>query len=283
MSSTLTKMRTSRVLLLALPAALALATMTGSARADTPSAVAAPAPASAPARGLAVLALPGAGAAAWSLAHEVYANPGLRNPSVDEAHARVLAGEHAPEGAPKDLRDLSETCAAIKGDDAPSRQLLRNLAQRFGVRGIVVVANAADGSASARVFLADADDFDAAQYLPSPAHAPSGPEAAPLPVWSATVQSLARAYASPQAPQVTLTPLAATTPATAPAATATNALAPIAAVQEAKARPASSKQFYESAWFWGALGAAAFAGGAVFFATRDNTPTSIHLEMQVPR
>ena len=34
--------------------------------------------------------------------------------------------------------------------------------------------------------------------------------------------------------------------------------------------PPKSKAFYESGWFWGALGAAAFAGGAIFFATRDN-------------
>ncbi len=34
--------------------------------------------------------------------------------------------------------------------------------------------------------------------------------------------------------------------------------------------PPKPKAFYESGWFWGALGAAAFAGGAVYFATRDN-------------
>jgi len=46
--------------------------------------------------------------------------------------------------------------------------------------------------------------------------------------------------------------------------------------------PPKKRAFYESGWFWGALGAAAFAGGAVYFATRDNGPVPIHLEMQVP-
>jgi hypothetical protein len=46
--------------------------------------------------------------------------------------------------------------------------------------------------------------------------------------------------------------------------------------------PPKGKAFYESGWFWGALGAAAFAGGAIFFATRDNGESTIHLQMQVP-
>jgi hypothetical protein len=46
--------------------------------------------------------------------------------------------------------------------------------------------------------------------------------------------------------------------------------------------PPKGHAFYESGWFWGALAAAAFAGGAVYFASRDNQPTTIHLEMQVP-
>ena len=46
--------------------------------------------------------------------------------------------------------------------------------------------------------------------------------------------------------------------------------------------PPRGKAFYESGWFWGALGAAAFAGGAIFFATRDNGESTIHLQVQVP-
>ncbi|MEO8796929.1 MAG: hypothetical protein ABI551_03515, partial [Polyangiaceae bacterium] len=44
----------------------------------------------------------------------------------------------------------------------------------------------------------------------------------------------------------------------------------------------SGHHFYESAWFWGALGAAAFAGTAIFLATRDSSGSAIHLQMKVP-
>ncbi len=46
--------------------------------------------------------------------------------------------------------------------------------------------------------------------------------------------------------------------------------------------PRPSVPFYESVWFWGALGAAALAGGATYLATRDSSPSTIHLEVQVP-
>jgi hypothetical protein len=46
--------------------------------------------------------------------------------------------------------------------------------------------------------------------------------------------------------------------------------------------PEAAKAFWQSAWFWGAIGGAVFAGGAVYFATRDNTGSTIHLDVQVP-
>jgi hypothetical protein len=44
-----------------------------------------------------------------------------------------------------------------------------------------------------------------------------------------------------------------------------------------------SHPFYTSPWFWGAVGAAVFGGTAVYFATRDNSSSTIHLELQVPK
>src|SRR4051794_7643183 len=99
--------------------------------------------------GFAVLAREGATDAAWSLAKALYARDALRPSFVDEAHARVLAGEAAPkesggEGSPvsverarilKKLADLAETRAAIHGDDAPSRQLLTSIATTYQLRG----------------------------------------------------------------------------------------------------------------------------------------------------
>ncbi len=46
--------------------------------------------------------------------------------------------------------------------------------------------------------------------------------------------------------------------------------------------PTPSRPFYQSTWFWGAIGAMAFAGGALYLVSRDNGSQTIHLEMQVP-
>lgn len=222
-------------------------------------ATAAPVPKRA-ARGLAVVALDGATDAAWALAREVYANAALRPASIDDVHARVLAGEPPPANAPADVVDLSQIRAGIKGDDAASRQLLASIAAQLGVRGVLLV-DVAGGKASARVFIADASVFDAARYAP---------DDTPLLSWNGAVQSLARSYA-PAAP-------AAPAPAT--------SAAPSAALHEGpriENTPPASKKFYESAWFWGAIGAAVFAGGAVYFATRDNTTGTIHLQVKPPQ
>jgi hypothetical protein len=205
--------------------------------------------------GLGVVALAGAAELAWPLAQEVYADPALRPPTIDEPHARVLCGEPVPPAAPQDLRDLADTVAAIHGDDAPSRALLDGLVHRFSLRGIVVVHAAGPAvPSSAHVFLGATSAFDAASYAPDdlPAGAPPA-----TPAWSAAVGSLARAFG-----QVSASPLA------------THEVPPPDGT--------SPRHFYESGWFWGALGLAALAGGAVFFATRDSGTPTIHLSAQVP-
>ena len=215
----------------------------------------APAPVAAP-RGLAVVALGGAADAAWPLAQAVYGTASLRPSALDEAHARILCGEPAPAGASPALRDLAESLAAVKGEDAPSRMLLGEMARRLNVRALLVVRVEA-GHPTARVFLPETGTFDAAAY---------GPDAGPTVSWVAASQSLARTYGG----EPTVPP-----PTSAPAlATHEELLITVP--------PPKSKAFYESGWFWGALGAAAFAGGAIFFATRDNGESTIHLQMQVP-
>jgi hypothetical protein len=222
--------------------------------------------------GVAVVALSGAANAAWPLAQAVYASPALRPASIDDAHARILCGERAPSEAPADVRDLAETVAALRGDDAPSRTLLGDIARRFAVRAVVVVF---DGRPpSARIFLSDAGEFDAATYAPDPATAAAvtseegAPQNLPPPSWSQALRSLARAYGSD--PRTVLRP-------------------PALATHERPGAPTSSppsrsaRMFYESGWFWGALGAAAFAGAAAFLATRDSQANTIHLQVQVPR
>src|ERR1019366_3707635 len=86
-----------------------------------------PAPATAPApapNGLAVVAMAGAADAAWPLAREIYATPSLRPYGVDEAHARVLAGEPPIATASPEVRDLAETVGGVHGEDGASRAIL---------------------------------------------------------------------------------------------------------------------------------------------------------------
>jgi len=126
------------------------------------------------------------------------------------------------------------------------------------------VPTLAAGTESFRVqrpFLADTAAFDAARYAPDPPLGASdgGVEA---PRWSGIVASLERTLGD------------ASPPVRAPAL-ATSDVAPLQSKQD------ESKPFYASPWFWGAIGAAAFGGTAVYFATRDNSPSTIHLQLQV--
>jgi hypothetical protein len=234
---------------------LASALATASAPAPAPAPASAPASASATA-GLAVVALAGATDAAWPLAREVYEAPSLRPGSMDELRARTLCGEAASSNAPQEVRDLADTVAALRGDDAPSRTLLGDIARRFSVRAVIVVRIDA-GHPTAHAFLADTGAFDAAIYAP---------DDAPSTSWSAATRSLARVFGSGGGPVMTRAP-----------ELATRGGPPV------DGPPPHRRQFYESGWFWGALGAAAFAGGAVFLATRDSGASAIHLHMEVPQ
>jgi hypothetical protein len=221
-----------------------------------PASLSAPAPAPSPGS-LGVVALPGAADAAWPLAQSIYADPTLRPASVDEAHARVLCGETPAIGAPADLQDLADTVAALRGDDAPSRTLLGGIARKFALHALIVVRTD-DGRPTARVFLAETGAFDAAAY------APDDPPTAPSPSWSGTVRSLDRLFGAPAPAQASIH-------------------APVLATRQApRSETPGPRPFYESGWFWGALGAAALLGGAAYMATRDSSPGAIHLEVQVP-
>jgi len=239
---------------------LAAAAAAPSARAQQgppPVVSAAPSP-GAPPYGIAVVALGASADAAWPLAQTVYGLPSLRPSALDELHARILCGEAPAAGASQEARDLAESLAAVRGDDAPSRTLLAEIARRLNVRALAVV-RVDEGRATARVFLAEAGTFDAASYAP---------DAGPTVAWTATARSLSRAFGDEPEPEGGSSPSA--------PALATHeepGLAP---------QPSRSKAFYKSGWLWGALGAAAFAAGAIFFATRDNGESTIHLQVQVP-
>jgi hypothetical protein len=207
---------------------------------------------------VAVVALAGATDSAWPLAAALYATPSLRPPTLDDGSARVLCGEPAPASGPTALRDLADSVAAVHGDDAPSRAILDSIARRFSVRALVVV-RVDSGQATAQAYLPQTGAFDPARYAPEAGSS-----------WTSVAQSIARSYAPASEPP----------PAPAPATTPAPALATHSA-PPAPAHPAP-RAFWQNGWFWGALGAAAFAGGAAYFITRDNTASTIHLEMQVP-
>jgi hypothetical protein len=213
--------------------------------------------------GVAVLALDGATDAAWRLAARVYRGP-LRPTGLDEAHARALVGEAPAAGAPRDLQDLAETRSAVHGEDAPSRRLLGSLASQLGVEAIVVVQKDGGAPATARVYLASNGMFDAARYAEDNGS------------WEPTAASLERTLKADS--HVAATPVGAP-PSDVPVFNTKG---------DGKTDPPPSdgpKPFYKSVWFWGALGAAVFAGGAVFLATRDNSDTGgpMHVQMKVPR
>jgi hypothetical protein len=226
----------------------------------------------------------------WPLAQAVYASPRLRPAHLREDEARALAGEAPKDPSPR-LRDLYETRTALRGEDATSARLLASLAQTLNVRGFITVrvttnrlpaaAPSGDGkpvendagsdgaatsqatsasepkttmTATARIFLAETQTFDAATYAPE-----GGLE---TPSWGRATASIERAFG--RVPKVA-------------AASST--------VPAGSAGPSASKgsPFYKSFWFWGAMGAAALLGGTAFLLTRDTDPTSVHLRAEVPR
>jgi hypothetical protein len=205
--------------------------------------------------GFAVVAVDGATDVAWPLAQGVYKSALLRPSGIDDARARILAGEPTPPLAPPELTEFAELRAGVKGDDAASREVLAALAQKLGVHAIIVVfAKEQDQSPSARVYDATTRAFDAARYSPD-----AGDAAA---LWTGTLQSLERPYR----PQESLSVLGTVK----------------AVVPPPKPKPSESKPFYESPWFWLAIGTAVLVGGGVLIATNLQTSDTIHLKMQLP-
>jgi hypothetical protein len=219
-------------------------------------------------KGLAIVAEGDTAASASTLARAVYGDPGLLPSTLDEGRARALAGAPVPPDAPRELRDLAETRAAIHGDDAPSRNLLVGLAASLHVKGLVVVEAHTNDRPAARVFLASTGTFDAVLYESDPPPVVTWGSGGSVVTWSGTASALHRNFANPLPVAPVLGP---------PAALAPTPL-PISDEKVPQTRP-----FYASPWFWGAIGAAAFAGAAFYFATRDSSDPNIQLQVQVPK
>jgi len=206
-------------------------------------------------KGLAVVATDGATDATWPMASAIYGDPELHPVSVDDPRARVLAGE-APSSEAKDLAELAELRAGVKGDDAASRQVLAAIGDKLGVRAIVVVF--AGDPPTARVFDVATKSFDAARYEP---------DAGSHTKWTAAVASIERPYVAAPAPKIEAS---------------TGAPQPAVLSQPVKKPESKSKAFYESPWFWVAIGAAALLTGGLLIATNVQSGDTIHLQMRLP-
>ena len=210
-------------------------------------------------KGYVVVATDGATDAAWPLAGAVYSSELLKPKGIDDARARVLAGEPAPDDASESARtavggyatmkELAELRAGVKGDDAASRQVLSALADKLQVSGVVVVL--AGDPPVARLFDATTKTFDAARYSPEKGD------------WKSVVRALEQPFL-PAAPVLVtqLTHVEMGSPAGKPAQ--------------------KSKAFYESPWFWVAIGAALLIGGGVLIATNVQTSDTLRMQVKLP-
>ena len=242
--------------------------------------------------GLVVLGMGSTVDAAWPLARALYADASLRPGALDEAHARVLVGEAPGDAAAAELRDLADTRAAVHGDDAASRRLLQFIALSLHVKGIVVVepASAPNARPAARVFVTTPGTYDAVRYEPDPSAPVTWGSGASAVRWSGAVLALRRGFGD-AAPAAQPQPAAQAAPGTPPPSTSPDSAVSVIAlrpVPSAPARPvdsgkSGSRAFYQSPWFWAAAGAALFAAGAVYLATRNDGSDNIQLQVQVPR
>jgi hypothetical protein len=112
---------------------------------------------------------------------------------------------------------------------------------------------------------------------------PLPPLPAPGPPAAATAPASATASAPAPGPASASGPAPASAPGPAPDVVVLQA--PTLATHDAPVLdtpPPPTHHFYESGWFWGALGAAALIGGAIYLATQDTGSQTIHLQVQVP-
>jgi hypothetical protein len=202
-------------------------------------------------RGAIVVALgEGSAAAAKPLAREVYRDEALRG-AIEDATARVLAGDPPPEGAPQNLRELAEIRATLPAspEDAAGRRLLASIGAEQKAEIVVAVSIAGDRTI-ARVLRVASARYEPLELGPTVERTEAGEARFSWPGATTTLRKL-----------VTLPP--------APTAKATTA-SPIAPRKMEPAAPPKTPEraWYKSPWFWGPVGAVVAVGAAILIASQ---------------
>ena len=212
--------------------------------------------------GVAVVAEGESADVTWPFAQATYVKEALRPKGLSEPEARALAGEVPAADAPPAVKELAELRHAVQGDDTVSREVLGNVGLRTHTKSLLVVSLTAAGSPEVRMFDVAHKSFDAARWQPTAKEGGGW-------TWDGVVSSVERSFAPvPAAVPVAKKPALVVVPG--------NGGAP------AKDK-GGSKMFWESPWFWVALGSAALIGGGMFLITHDWSGDTVPVRMQVPR
>jgi hypothetical protein len=215
--------------------------------------------------------------AARPLALEVYRDASLR-PAVDDATARVLAGEAPPETASPRLKDLAALRASLAhpatgdgADPAASDLVTRRLLAGVGTDAhatLVVAVTMQAGRPTARALAVASSSWQGVEIGATATAAADGSTAF---TWPGAVTTL-RA----------LVPKEAAAPAPAPRP---KAAPPRAAPTKESPERAKDRSFWTSPWFWVGLGAVVATGVTVFVVTKavQDDSGSIHVDGRVPR
>ena len=269
--------------------AVALTGLGGGARASDP-----PVEVARAGRGAVVVALgDDATAAAQSLARLVYREAALR-PSIDDATARVLAGEPLAGNPSPALRELAELRGGIprSASDIGGRRLLASIGA--DLRAVLVIGVAIEeGKPIARVMQVASASYESVLLSAMVALPPEPPEASgagsppgappaagarpPAIAWPGAVKAIGALLGAPGAG-------AGAVGRKAPKAASPKAAAPKAASGGERAHPGAPKDtagsLLTSPWFWGSLGAVATVGVTLFVIAKSTEGDDGMLRLQ---
>ncbi|MFT3774778.1 MAG: hypothetical protein QM820_56235 [Minicystis sp.] len=196
-----------------------------------------------------------AGPAARALAMEVYRDGQLR-PPIDEATARVLAGDAPAADAQPRLKELAELRVTIAKAESElvARRLLASLGSEVGAP-LVVSVTMDGGRPIARALKTPGTAFERVELGATVETGTDGSKTFRWPGATTTLRGFLGIAAEP--------------------------LRPVA--PKAPAPPVEPKTpFYKSPWFWGTAGVVAAAGITVLVLSRTNNgPGDVHLTGRV--